>query len=233
MSLQLACGAFLLNKAFSEAINIPLEKLRWTSPFACHRMDLSPSTSSRKVEGPGQAESAGVADVPGKLLHQEAEEEEEEETALRGHPSGGPEAESSSRVPKAETSLSPPSITIQSFSTPENAPSPPDSGRGSETETSELQAWLFDVELQQRTEPEGMLWATAVALAWLEHSSASYFIEWELLAAKASRWLGEQDIPEGRNLPALKTAAQELFVLLRHWNENLQFNLLCYNPKDV
>ncbi|XP_034280137.1 von Willebrand factor A domain-containing protein 5B1 isoform X2 [Pantherophis guttatus] len=229
VSLQLACGAFLLNKAFSEAINIPLEKLRWTSPFACHRMDLSPSTSSRKVEDPGQAKSASVADVPGKLLHQEAEEEE---TALHGHPSGGP-AESSSRVPKAETSLSPPSITIQSFSTPENAPSPPDSGRGSETETSELQAWLFDVELQQRTEPEGMLWATAVALAWLEHSSASYFIEWELVAAKASRWLGEQDIPEGRNLPALKTAAQQLFVLLRHWNENLQFNLLCYNPKDV
>uniref|UniRef100_A0A8C6XXG9 von Willebrand factor A domain containing 5B1 n=1 Tax=Naja naja TaxID=35670 RepID=A0A8C6XXG9_NAJNA len=157
VSLQLACGSFLLNKAFSEAINIPLEKLRWTSPFACHRMDLSPSTSSRKA-------------------------------ALHGPPSGGP---------------------------------------------AEIQAWLFDVELQQRTEPEGMLWATAVALAWLEHSSASYFIEWELVAAKASRWLGEQDIPEGRTLPALKTAAQQLFVLLRHWNENLQFNLLCYNPKDV
>uniref|UniRef100_A0A670ZIH3 von Willebrand factor A domain containing 5B1 n=1 Tax=Pseudonaja textilis TaxID=8673 RepID=A0A670ZIH3_PSETE len=157
VSLQLACGSFLLNEAFSEAINIPLEKLRWTSPFACHRMDLSPSTSSRKAEGPGEAQSARLA------------------------------------------------------------PSPPDS----------------DVELQQRTEPEGMLWATAVALAWLEHSSASYFIEWELVAAKASRWLGEQDIPEGRTLLALKTAAQQLFVLLRHWNENLQFNLLCYNPKDV
>lgn len=224
MSLQLASGSFLLNKAFSEAIHIPLEKLRWTSPFACHRLDLSPSSSSRKAEGPGEAKSAGAAGVPGRHLHQKAEGEEE--AALRGRPPAGP-AETSSRV------LSPPSITIQSFSTPESAPSPPDSGRGSETETSELQAWLVDVELQQRAEPEGMLWATAVALAWLEHSSASYFIEWELVAAKASRWLGEQDIPEGRNLPALKTAAQQLFVLLRHWNENLQFNLLCYNPKDV
>ncbi|KAG8142461.1 hypothetical protein E2320_006373 [Naja naja] len=229
VSLQLACGSFLLNKAFSEAINIPLEKLRWTSPFACHRMDLSPSTSSRKAEAPGEAKSARAADVPGSHLHKEAEEEEE--AALHGPPSGGP-AESCSRAPKAEASLSPPSITIQSCSTPEKAPSP-DSGRGSETETPGVQAWLFDVELQQRTEPEGMLWATAVALAWLEHSSASYFIEWELVAAKASRWLGEQDIPEGRTLPALKTAAQQLFVLLRHWNENLQFNLLCYNPKDV
>uniref|UniRef100_A0A8C5RRG9 von Willebrand factor A domain containing 5B1 n=1 Tax=Laticauda laticaudata TaxID=8630 RepID=A0A8C5RRG9_LATLA len=230
VSLQLACGSFLLNKAFSEAISIPLEKLRWTSPFACHRMDLSPSTSSRKAEGPGEAKSARVADVPGRHLHEEAEEEEE--TALRGPPSGGP-AESSSRAPKTETNLSPPSITIQSFSTPEKAPSPPNSSRGSQTETPKVQAWLLDVELQQRTEPEGMLWATAVALAWLEHSSASYFIEWELVAAKASRWLGEQDIPEGRTLLALKTAAQQLFVLLRHWNENLQFNLLCYNPKDV
>nr|APD70903.1 von Willebrand factor A domain-containing protein 5B1 [Crotalus atrox] len=228
VSLQLASGSFLLNKAFSEAINIPLEKLRWTSPFACHRMDLSPSTSSRKVEGPGEAKGTSVADVPERHLHEEAEKK----AALQGHPSGGP-AESSSRVPKAEGSLSPPSITIQSFSTPESGPSPPDSSRGSETETSELQAWLFDVGLQQQADPEGMLWATAVALAWLEHSSASYFIEWELVAAKASRWLSEQDIPEGRNLLALKTAAQQLFVLLRHWNENLQFNLLCYNPKDV
>ncbi|KAL7978539.1 hypothetical protein Chor_005521 [Crotalus horridus] len=228
VSLQLASGSFLLNKAFSEAINIPLEKLRWTSPFACHRMDLSPSTSSRKVESPGEAKGTSVADVPERHLHEEAEKK----AALQGHPSGGP-AESSSRVPKAECSLSPPSITIQSFSTPESGPSPPDSSRGSETETSELQAWLFDVGLQQQADPEGMLWATAVALAWLEHSSASYFIEWELVAAKASRWLSEQDIPEGRNLLALKTAAQQLFVLLRHWNENLQFNLLCYNPKDV
>ncbi|KAM6435479.1 von Willebrand factor A domain-containing protein 5B1 isoform 2-T2 [Liasis olivaceus] len=228
VSLQLACGSFPLNQAFCEAINIPLEKLRWTSPFACHRTDFSPSAGSRKLEGSGPAKSTGGAgppgDVPGRNLHEEA--------GPPARASGGT-AESSFRAPKAESSLSPPSITIQSFSTPESAPSPPDSGRGSETETSELQAWLFDMELQQQTEPEGMLWATAVALAWLEHSSASYFIEWELVAAKASRWLSEQDIPEGRNLPALKTAAQQLFVLLRHWNENLQFNLLCYNPNDV
>lgn len=228
MSLQLACGSFLLNKAFSEAINIPLEKLRWTSPFACHRMDLSPSPSSRKVEGPGEAKGTSVVDVPERHLHEEAEKK----AALQGHPSGGP-AESFPRVPQAEGSLSPPSITIQSFSTPESGLSLPDGGRGSERETSELQVWLLNIGLQQQADPEGMLWATAVALAWLEHSSASYFIEWELVAAKASRWLGEQDIPEGRNLLALKTAAQQLFVLLRHWNENLQFNLLCYNPKDV
>uniref|UniRef100_A0A8D2KX75 von Willebrand factor A domain containing 5B1 n=1 Tax=Varanus komodoensis TaxID=61221 RepID=A0A8D2KX75_VARKO len=136
VALQLACGSFLLNQAFSEAINIPLEKLKRTS-----------------------------------------------------HEVGG------------------------RFSSPENALSPQES--------------------QRQTEPEGTLWATAVALAWLEHSSASYFIEWELVAAKASLWLSEQEFPEGRSLPVLKAAAQQLFVLLRHWDENLEFNLLCYNPGNV
>uniref|UniRef100_A0A8B9SRN6 von Willebrand factor A domain containing 5B1 n=1 Tax=Anas platyrhynchos TaxID=8839 RepID=A0A8B9SRN6_ANAPL len=88
-------------------------------------------------------------------------------------------------------------------------------------------------KLRRQTEPEGMLWATAVALAWLEHSSAAYFVEWELVAAKASLWLREQRFPQGCSLAAVKAAAQQLFVLLRHWEENLEFNLLCYNPGSV
>uniref|UniRef100_A0A8C0J820 von Willebrand factor A domain containing 5B1 n=1 Tax=Chelonoidis abingdonii TaxID=106734 RepID=A0A8C0J820_CHEAB len=155
VSLQLACGAFLLNSAFCHAISIPMEKLKWTSPFTCHRMAL-------------------------KLLRQ------------RLH-----------------------------------------SWCSSESDSSELQSLLFDIELHQWAEPEGMLWATAVALAWLEHSSASYFIEWELVAAKASMWLSQQEFPEGRSLGTVKAAARQLFVLLRHWDENLEFNLLCYNPNNV
>uniref|UniRef100_A0A663DP48 von Willebrand factor A domain containing 5B1 n=1 Tax=Aquila chrysaetos chrysaetos TaxID=223781 RepID=A0A663DP48_AQUCH len=149
-SLQLACGAFLMNSAFCDAVNIPMEKLKWTSPFACHRLALSPSSS---------------------------------------------------------------------YSTKKTSPSREHKSLGSDR--------------QLLTEPEGMLWATAVALAWLEHSSASYFIEWELVAAKASLWLSEQDFPEGYSLATVKAAAQQLFVLLRHWDENLEFNLLCYNPSSV
>uniref|UniRef100_A0A663LIY9 von Willebrand factor A domain containing 5B1 n=1 Tax=Athene cunicularia TaxID=194338 RepID=A0A663LIY9_ATHCN len=186
VSLQLACGAFLMNSAFCNAVNIPMEKLKWTSPFACHRLALSPS---------------------------------------------------SSYTLKAEKELSPPAITIRRFSSPESTPASAewqaDGGRGSDTDGSEVQALLFNIKLQQQTEPEGMLWATAVALAWLEHSSASYFIEWELVAAKASLWLSEQDFPEGYSLATVKAAAQQLFVLLRHWDENLEFNLLCYNPTSV
>ncbi|NXB93177.1 VW5B1 protein, partial [Vidua chalybeata] len=236
VSLQLACGAFLLNSAFCDAINIPMEKLKWTSPFACHRLSLSPSSSySTKRSSPSSEHKVlnctqqllvpngqGKGPTAGDLARGAVPED----TGRLRHLSGGT-AESISRALKAEKELSPPAITIRSFS------SPADSGRGWDTDSSELQALLFDVELQQQTEPEGMLWATAVALAWLEHSSASYFIEWELVAAKASLWLSGQDFPEGSSLAMVKAAAQQLFVLLRHWDENLEFNLLCYNPGSV
>ncbi|NXY09985.1 VW5B1 protein, partial [Pteruthius melanotis] len=240
VSLQLACGAFLLNSAFCNAVNIPMEKLKWTSPFACHRLSLSPSSSySTKRNSPssehkilnssqqllvpnGQGKGPSAGDIArGAVL---------EDTSRLRHLSGSA-AESISRALEAEQELSPPAITIRHFSSPAECGA--DSGRGWDTDGSEVQALLSDVELQQQTEPEGMLWATAVALAWLEHSSASYFIEWELVAAKASLWLSGQGFPEGSSLATVKAAAQQLFVLLRHWDENLEFNLLCYNPGTV
>ncbi|NXS93851.1 VW5B1 protein, partial [Jacana jacana] len=223
-SLQLACGAFLMNSAFCDAVNIPMEKLKWTSPFACHRLALSPSSSysTRKTSPSKDHKSLSSGQ---QLLVPDG---------VHGKSST---VESISRALKAGKDLSPPAITIRRFSSPESTPASAkqqaDSSQGSETDSSEVQALLFDIELQQQMEPEGMLWATAVALAWLEHSSASYFIEWELVAAKASLWLGEQDFPEGYSLATVKAAAQQLFVLLRHWDENLEFNLLCYNPSSV
>ncbi|NWH44496.1 VW5B1 protein, partial [Fregata magnificens] len=232
-SLQLACGAFLMNSAFCDAVNIPMEKLKWTSPFACHRLALSPSSSysTKKASPSGEHKSLGSGRqllVPDGM-HRKSPTTRD--VAL------GSAVESISKALKAEKELSPPAITIRRFSSPESTPASAewqaDSGRGSEADGSEVQALLFDIELQQQTEPEGMLWATAVALAWLEHSSASYFIEWELVAAKASLWLSEQDFPEGYSLATVKAAAQQLFVLLRHWDENLEFNLLCYNPSSM
>ncbi|XP_053256473.1 von Willebrand factor A domain-containing protein 5B1 isoform X3 [Podarcis raffonei] len=236
VSLQLACGSFLLNKAFCEAINIPLEKLKWTSPFACHRMAASPSASSCAPRRSATSEETKSSEGTQPLDNVNPSTNKESESGHARH-FASDTVESHSGALKAENKLSPPAITIQRFSFPESIPSPQesqaDSGRGSETDSSELQTWLVDIELQKKNAPEGMLWATAVALAWLEHSSASYFIEWELAAAKASLWLSEQDFPEGRSLPAVKAAAQQLFVLLRHWDENLEFNLLCYNPNNV
>ncbi|NXJ91755.1 VW5B1 protein, partial [Corythaixoides concolor] len=249
-SLQLACGAFLMNSAFCDAVSIPMEKLKWTSPFACHRLALSPSSSystkkaspSREHKSLGSSRQLLVPDGHGKSptirdmalgAVPEGPGSHVEDAGRPRHFSGSA-VESISKALKSEKELSPPAITIRRFSSPEStAEWQADSGRGSEMDSSEVQALLFDIELQQQTEPEGMLWATAVALAWLEHSSASYFIEWELVAAKASLWLSQQDFPEGYSLATVKAAAQQLFVLLRHWDENLEFNLLCYNPSSV
>ncbi|KAF7466597.1 hypothetical protein GHT09_002102 [Marmota monax] len=167
VSLQLACGAFLLNQAFCEAINIPMEKLKWTSPFNCHRMSLT------------------------------------------------------ARQPESKT-LSPQLC---------NSPSP----RHLSCDSVSLEPLADRLSLESKVliEHAGKLWATVVGLAWLEHSSASYFIEWELVAAKANSWLEQQEVPEGRTRGTLKAAARQLFVLLRHWDENLEFNMLCYNPNYV
>ncbi|XP_012970046.2 von Willebrand factor A domain-containing protein 5B2 isoform X1 [Mesocricetus auratus] len=102
-----------------------------------------------------------------------------------------------------------------------------DSGRGSDTEVSE------GMERQGSSDLRGRTWATAVALAWLEHRCAAAFGEWELTASKADCWLRAQHLPDGLDLTALKAAARGLFLLLRHWDQNLQLHLLCYSPANV
>ncbi|XP_032719518.1 von Willebrand factor A domain-containing protein 5B1 [Lontra canadensis] len=168
VSLQLASGAFLLNQAFCEAVHIPMEKLKWTSPFTCHRVSLAARQPESKTPSPQGCTSP------------------------------------SARLPSRD-----------SFS-----PEPLAEGKP---------GW----EPRAVVEHTGKLWATVVALAWLEHSSASYFVEWELVAAKANAWLEQQEVPEGRTRGTLRAAGRQLFVLLRHWDENLEFNMLCYNPNYV
>ncbi|XP_033960747.1 von Willebrand factor A domain-containing protein 5B1 [Pseudochaenichthys georgianus] len=112
-----------------------------------------------------------------------------------------------------------------------------DSGRGSETDVFEVSS-IDPADLQGGSQLaledlEGSSWATAVALAWLEHRCAGFFMEWELVAAKADFWLRCQDLPEGVDLAGLKGAARQLFLLLRHWDENIKLNMLCYNPNNM
>ncbi|XP_063293291.1 von Willebrand factor A domain-containing protein 5B1 [Pelobates fuscus] len=240
VSLQLACGAFLLTQAFADATNIPLEKLKWTSPFNSHRAALSPlshgsSPSRKEVHLPAGTSHLLAPETDYHGTVNGFGEEVGEQTRTRHLSSSS--AESPSRLFKTENELSLPVLSLRRFSSPEStqdsSSTHTDSGLGSESDTSELQSWMENIEEQRRSQPESMVWATAVALAWLENSSAAYFIEWELLAAKADRWLCRQQIPEGRTLATVKSAAQQLFVLLRHWDENLQFNVLCYNPSSV
>ncbi|XP_031818581.1 von Willebrand factor A domain-containing protein 5B1 isoform X2 [Sarcophilus harrisii] len=202
--LQLASGAFLLNQAFCRATGIPMEKLKWTSPFTCHRVMLTSCShnSSRNQDFLSVEPRSPGLKKSNRAFHSSA------------HGQLSPKSsETLCRVPCPETLPSPPED------------SPHDDGFHRADSKQALES--------HGPEQAGKVWATAVALGWLENSSASYFVEWELVAAKASSWLGEQKVPEGRSLASIKTAAQQLFVLLRHWDENLEFNLLCYNPNSV
>ncbi|XP_074045713.1 von Willebrand factor A domain-containing protein 5B2 isoform X2 [Macrotis lagotis] len=115
----------------------------------------------------------------------------------------------------------------QSPSTGSEGPGQVDSGHGSDTEASEGTEGPGGPDLRGRS------WATAVALAWLEHRCPGTLGEWELVAAKAEGWLRAQRLPDRLDLATLKAAARGLFLLLRHWDQNLQLRLLCYSPANV
>lgn len=208
--LQLASGAFALDSALCEAINVPMDKLKWTSPFTSHRTSLahlSHSSSSRR------ADDGCRSPFEPEIYHHTAEQ-----AAAIHSPSLSSRNVWSDAGPSFASESVDPSLSLADVTR--------SSGSGS-SETSPGGA------SKRMLDPESMVWATAVALAWLEHSSASYFIEWELVAAKASMWLSAQEIPEGKDLAPIKAAANQLFIILRHWDENLQLNMLCYNPNSV
>lgn len=212
MHLQLASGAFRLNESYSECIQIPLERLKRASPYTRHRSSLSPPI--RCISPPANQEG-GPAPAP----------------AQAPGPARGSARPSMGRCLEPDTVLSDP------ISSEEGGVPQADSGRGSETdmcEGSPLEpADLPGDPTLVQLDLESLSWATAVALAWLEHRCAGYFVEWELIAAKADFWLRSQTLPEGLDLAGLKAAARQLFLLLRHWDENIQLNMLCYNPKNM
>uniref|UniRef100_A0A8C3M9Y3 Uncharacterized protein n=1 Tax=Geospiza parvula TaxID=87175 RepID=A0A8C3M9Y3_GEOPR len=155
----------------------------------------------------------------------------------RSLPEVGPGAEEGEEPLPAPQPSSPPSRStcseVPSVATWAQA----DSGHGSESDTGPHSAAPSEAGVScQDMGPEDLesaSWATAVALAWLEHRCAGFFEEWELVAAKADAWLQAQRLPEGVDVGCLKGAARHLFLLLRHWDENIKLNMLCYNPNNV
>lgn len=245
VNLQLASGAFLLSPAFCEAINIPMEQLKWTSPFMCHRSSVSPTShthfgsftnrrAAQEIEAvePGHRLEAGSAGMLGSSGTDRAGEESKR---LRSRHFSSSLVEIQSRESRGGCELLPPAITVRRSSSPGNpqASSAPQADRGPEAGSGDGSLLAAPSEHQPAADAEGTVWSTVVALAWLEHQSAAYFIEWELVAAKACMWLEGQQIPEARELASVKASARQLFVLLRHWDENLQLNMLCYNPNSV
>ncbi|KAM4695140.1 von Willebrand factor A domain-containing protein 5B2-like, partial [Discoglossus pictus] len=135
--------------------------------------------------------------------------------------------------PQVPVLQDPSSLPLHAASCPEALCQQADSGRGSETDPCETSPCPSEAGTDPDTDLEGCSWATAVALAWLEHRCAGFFTEWELLAARAESWLRAQTLPDGLQLSTLKGAARHLFLLLRHWDENLNLNMLCYKPGNV
>lgn len=211
--LQLASGAFLLTELYSECLQIPLERLKRASPYTSHRSSLSPPFHS-PTTNPTTKPLPACNHDPAK------------HRVPWPRPSQHDSAPPTSDIPSSED------VTPE----PGGGPAQADSGRGSETDVCEgspVEALDPAGERLALRDLEGSTWATAVALAWLEHRCAAFFVEWELVAAKADFWLRGQTLPEGVDLAGLKGAARQLFLLLRHWDENIKLNMLCYNPNNM
>ncbi|XP_041659513.1 von Willebrand factor A domain-containing protein 5B1 [Cheilinus undulatus] len=251
--LQLASGAFLLTEIYSDCVQIPLDRLKRASPYSLHRRSLSPpfrctspsapslSTSTKPPGAPTghhvtfSPSSCSLVKPAAPPFHHTPDDTPLmlEPRLRRRHLSDRDPVTSPPDLPSSEEgSLELPVSPSQSQNHGQA-----DSGRGSETDVCEGSAFepadLQGSSLLAQEDLEGSSWATAVALAWFEHRCAGYFMEWELVAAKADFWLRCQELPEGVDLAGLKGAARQLFLLLRHWDENIKLNMLCYNPNNM
>ena len=253
MHLQLASGAFLLTEIYSDCVQITLDRLKRASPFSLHRRSLSPPfrctypsapslSTSTKIPGATSnhhvtfsPSSCSIAKPTSPPFHHTPDDTPLmlEPRLRRRHLSDRDPVTSPTDPPSSEEG----SLELSVGPSQGQSQGQADSGRGSETDVCEVSS-IDPADLQGGSQLaledlEGSSWATAVALAWLEHRCAGFFMEWELVAAKADFWLRCQDLPEGVDLAGLKGAARQLFLLLRHWDENIKLNMLCYNPNNM
>lgn len=251
--LQLASGAFLLTEVFSDCLQIPLDRLKRASPYSSHRRSLSPPfrctspsapSLSISTKPPGaptfhhvtfSLSACSLTKPPTPPFHHTPDDTTLmlEARLCRRHLSDRDPVTSPPELPSSEEG----SVELSFGASPSQSQGQADSGRGSETDvcegsSTELAALQGSNQLAQE-DLENSSWATAVALAWLEHRCAGYFMEWELVAAKADFWLRCQELPEEVDMAGLKGAARQLFLLLRHWDENIKLNMLCYNPNNM
>ncbi|XP_068196819.1 von Willebrand factor A domain-containing protein 5B2 isoform X2 [Antennarius striatus] len=250
--LQLASGAFLLTEIYSDCIQIPLDRLKRASPYSLHRRSLSPPfrctspsapslSTSNKPPGVSATHvtfspsSCSFTKPTAPPFHHTSDDTPLmlEARHRRRHLSDRDPFTAVPDPPSSEDG----SVELPIGLSPSQSQGQADSGRGSETDVCEGSsgdpADLPGSSQLAQEDLEGSSWATAVALAWLEHRCAGYFMEWELVAAKADFWLRCQELPEGVDLAGLKGSARQLFLLLRHWDENIKLNMLCYNPNNM
>ncbi|XP_019712211.1 von Willebrand factor A domain-containing protein 5B2-like [Hippocampus comes] len=248
--LQLASGAFLLTEIYADCVQISLDRLKRASPYSLHRRSLSPPFRCASPSAPSLSASAKpqghhhvtfspssctLAKTTAPPFHHTPDDTPLmlEPRLRRRQLSDRDPITLSQDLPSSEEG----SLELPGGNSPGQSHGQADSGRGSETDvcegSSQEPPYLQVSSQLAQDNLEGSSWATAVALAWLEHRCAGYFMEWELVAAKADFWLRGQELPEGVDLAGLRGAARQLFLLLRHWDENIKFNMLCYNPNNM
>lgn len=241
----------MLTEIYSDCIQIPLDRLKRASPYSLHRRSLSPAFRCTSPSAPSLSTSGkpllsshhvtfspssySLAKPTAPPFHHTPDDTPLflESRLLQRHLSERDPGALAPDLPSSEEG----SLELSAGLSQSQSLGQADSGRGSETDVCEGSsaepADLQGSSQQAKEDLEGSSWATAVALAWLEHRCAGYFMEWELVAAKADFWLRCQDLPEGVDLAGLRGAARQLFLLLRHWDENIKLNMLCYNPNNM
>ncbi|XP_072297521.1 von Willebrand factor A domain-containing protein 5B1 [Eucyclogobius newberryi] len=239
--LQLASGAFLLTEIYSDCVQIPLDRLKRASPYSLHRRSLSPPFRCTSPSAPSlsyAAKSSAVSAQHVTFSPSSCPLVKPVAPPFHHTPDDTPLRLRRRHLSDREPISTPPDLPSSEEGSLElsgQGHGQANSGRGSETDVCESLS-VDSVQgnsLLAQEDLEGSTWATSVALAWLEHQCAGYFMEWELVAAKADFWLRCQELPEGVDLAGLRGAARQLFLLLRHWDENIKLNMLCYNPNNV
>nr|XP_006824545.1 PREDICTED: von Willebrand factor A domain-containing protein 5B1-like [Saccoglossus kowalevskii] len=283
VDLQMACGAWELNYKLAEAIDIPLESLRRSSPLcymrppACtcgQEIQIRVEDLSEEVDSGEERESddrGSSASTPGTLRRQQRVSEDDAHTAelvdgdIPGQSDDNPDCDLPKTTPKKinaksrqgsrevpvtqsekretialfpesgmtkrrkfSTSKDSKDSSLSMHNSSQEIPSKrPESYRFGRFSTTDEEFSEFSDVFSPTSPPDfgtpifriddeetNQLWATSLALSWLEYKCSSFFEEWELIAAKADRWLSVQNLPNGFDLPSLKAAAAQVLVLL-------------------
>ncbi|XP_033642067.1 von Willebrand factor A domain-containing protein 5B1-like [Asterias rubens] len=225
VNVQLSNGSWELDQELAEALDIPLERLKRASPL-CIAVCDEESVFEGDTDTNPKLSSPSNIDTDETYTSQEKDKDEDEVKAV-GSPLDGikvpttlPQSDSGYQTVRScfsspdECVLGALTMTYsthvessqtESIAAKSEACSSPGSKRlGSDDSVGEVL--------------ENRMWATVLSLTWLEHNCASFFNEWELLAAKADRWLNDQRLPRGYDLPGLKAASYQVIVLSRKYS---------------
>ncbi|XP_038076087.1 von Willebrand factor A domain-containing protein 5B1-like [Patiria miniata] len=228
VNLQLSNGSWELDQELAEALDILMEKLKKASPLCIPAGDEE-SVFEADVETTtkGGASSPSNVDTDDAYTSQDKDKDEDEmlikivESPVEGVKTATTLPQSDSGYQTVRSCFSSPDESVlgaltMTYSTRlESSLTESNVGKSDVCSNSSPGSKRLGSDDSVGEVLENRLWATVLSLTWLEHNCSSFFNEWELLAAKADRWLNDQRLPRGFDLPGLKAAAYQVIVLSR------------------